>query len=156
MIFIQILLFKKKLQKSKTYTCDDSGQVICHQGWSGIEKLCTIPVCDFGNNQTCVHGNCVAPNHCACEIGWEGIQCDSCITLPGCQNGHCQNEPFECICDETEKWTGDHCDERKKFQNYNIYSYIPALPQQKICFCFSAICKTGCEHGTCKNPGECL
>ena len=155
MIFIQILLFQKKLQKSKTYTCDDSGQVICHQGWSGIEKLCTIPVCDFGNNQTCINGNCVAPNHCACEIGWEGIQCDSCITLPGCQNGHCQNEPFECICDETEKWTGDHCDERKKFQNYNIYSYI-CLPLQKICFCFSAICKTGCEHGTCKNPGECL
>ena len=38
----------------------------------------------------------------------------------------------------------------------SIHSYIPALPQQKICFCFLAICKTGCEHGTCKNPGECL
>ena len=39
--------------------------------------------------------------------------------LPGCQNGHCQNEPFECICDETEKWTGDHCDERMKFHWVN-------------------------------------
>ena len=112
------LKIQKKLQKSKTYTCDDSGQVICHQGWSGIEKLCSIPVCDFGNNEICIHGKCVSPNLCACEIGWEGIQCDSCITLPGCQNGHCQNEPFECICDETEKWTGDHCDERKKFHKF--------------------------------------
>ena len=77
------LKIQKKLQKSKTYTCDDSGQVICHQGWSGIEKLCSIPVCDFGNNEICIHGKCVSPNLCACEIGWEGIQCDSCITLPG-------------------------------------------------------------------------
>ena len=56
--------------------------------------------------------------------------------LPGCQNGHCQNEPFECICDETEKWTGDHCDERKKFQNYNIYTYIVTFPSLSKIFVF--------------------
>ena len=45
--------------------------------------------------------------------GWEGFRCEACIPLPGCENGHCQNEAFECICDEPDLWTGDHCDERK-------------------------------------------
>ena len=62
--------------------------------------------------------------------------------LPGCQNGHCQNEPFECICDETEKWTGDHCDERKKFQNYNIdiVTFLLSL-SKKFVFVFQQFVK---------------
>ena len=47
------------------------------------------------------------------SLGWEGFRCEACIPLPGCENGHCQNEAFECICDEPDLWTGDHCDERK-------------------------------------------
>ena len=38
----------------------------------------------------------------------------------------------------------------------NLKITISIVTFQKICFCFSAICKTGCEHGTCKSPGECL
>lgn len=27
-------------------------------------------------NATCIHGDCVAPNVCKCDAGWEGTNCD--------------------------------------------------------------------------------
>ena len=57
-----------------------------------------------------MNGICKAPDFCACEIGWEGANCETCLTLPGCQQGTCTNV-FECNCEEN--WSGAYCDIRK-------------------------------------------
>ena len=57
------------------------------------------------------NGICTAPDHCACEIGWEGALCNVCVRLPGCLNGDC-TEALECNCHEG--WTGGYCDMRKQ------------------------------------------
>ena len=56
---------------------------------------------------------CVAPKTCACDIGWEGTRCEICLPLPGCKHGYCQNQAFECICQDENSWQGAHCDIRK-------------------------------------------
>ena len=46
----------------------------------------------------------------------EGHLCDTCIPLPGCENGHC-NSSFECNCLANDQgvtlWEGAFCDRRK-------------------------------------------
>ena len=58
----------------------------------------------------CKHGICRSPNFCACEVGWEGTNCEICVRLPGCVNGNCSNE-LECNC--YDGWAGAYCDIRK-------------------------------------------
>ena len=47
----------------------------------------------------------------------DGLDCGTCIAMPGCVNGGCVNpatnksEPFKCFCDDD--WTGALCDSRK-------------------------------------------
>ena len=67
---------------------------------------CAEPICENG----CVHGLCKSPNFCACQVGWEGISCDICISRPGCDHGYCNTE-FECLCEDG--WAGALCDKRK-------------------------------------------
>ena len=72
------------------YICSSEGEVFCQTGWEEPSDLnlvdplnpCPVPVCEL-NGQPCHHGDCKAPNYCACEIGWEGPICDICIPLPG-------------------------------------------------------------------------
>ena len=67
-------------QKANTYICDHFGNVACLTGWkepddtSKIDPLkpCSEPICNH-NNKTCHNGKCIAPNYCACEVGWKGI-----------------------------------------------------------------------------------
>ena len=99
-----------------SYICDYKGNVICQSGWkqsSDPEEAksnpCSVPICNH-DNETCAHGICRAPNFCACEVGWEGINCGVCIPLPGCVHGNCTME-LECNC--YEGWTGSKCDIRK-------------------------------------------
>ena len=76
---------------------------------------CSMPTCE----PTCVNGECLSPNDCACEIGWEGAHCDICISLPGCEHGSCvdnstgtpESKALECFCNEG--WSGGYCDIRK-------------------------------------------
>ena len=69
-----------------------------------------MPICD----PQCQHGECRAPNFCACEIGWEGTHCDTCVPLPGCDHGTCENA-LECNCEDG--WDGAYCDIRKYHLN---------------------------------------
>ena len=91
------------------------GNVICQTGWknsdSAIDKMnpCSEPICNH-NGQGCLHGECRAPDMCACEVGWEGVSCDICIPLPGCDHGTC-SEALECTCNEG--WSGAYCEIRK-------------------------------------------
>ena len=127
--------FYIQFQEAFSYTCDSNGTVICINGWSDEESLCSIPTCIFpdeksNQNLTCFHGSCTAPGQCSCEIGWEGFKCDTCIPLPGCTHGTCQENAFECVCHDSTQYTGDHCDQ--------------------------PVCGQGCLHGSCQKPGECL
>ena len=76
-----------------------------------------------------MNGICQNPDYCACEIGWEGVNCDTCLTLPGCQQGTCTNV-FECNCDEN--WSGAYCDigKCKFFFKNHISNYITSYYYQ--------------------------
>ncbi|XP_060037040.1 protein delta homolog 1 [Erinaceus europaeus] len=52
------------------------------------------------------NGVCDEDNICRCLAGWQGPQCDQCVTRPGCTNGYCL-EPWQCFC--KEGWTGYLC-----------------------------------------------
>jgi len=47
-------------------------------------------VCD----PPCVHGNCIAPNQCSCNLGWGGSNCSECANGYYPNNGNC----VECNC----------------------------------------------------------
>ena len=64
----------------------------------------------YFSGNACKHGVCQSPNFCACEVGWEGACCETCLLLPGCVHGNCTTE-FECNCHPG--WTGAYCDIRK-------------------------------------------
>ena len=63
------------------------------------------------------HGSCIGPNQCACEIGWQGVQCDKCVSVPGCLHGKCVNKSFGCVCDNPAEWSGSLCNIRKYLMN---------------------------------------
>ena len=68
----------------------------------------------------CLNGECMAPNTCACDVGWEGFHCDVCIPLPGCKYGSCNTTALECICNPG--WSGAFCDIRKlQYTHQYIY-----------------------------------
>ena len=99
-------------QVAKSYFCDTRGNIICQSGWNKSEEIddwlnpCSEPICSKG----CKNGKCVGPDLCACEIGWEGQDCGTCLRRPGCQHGHC-DDAFECKCDLG--WDGADCGFRK-------------------------------------------
>ena len=120
------------LQLTNRYICNSTGSVICQSGWKEPEdheerdelNPCPEPICGT-DTETCENGICTAPDHCACEIGWEGALCNACVRLPGCLNGNC-TEALECNCHEG--WTGGYCD-------------MPACAD--------------CVNGHCDAPNEC-
>ncbi|XP_059096770.1 protein jagged-2-like [Tigriopus californicus] len=130
----------ENLRQSHRYICDDEANVICLSGWKedpdwskrDLRNPCPIPICDY-HGDTCQHGQCVRPDVCACEVGWQGHLCDTCIPLPGCVHGSC-NATFECNCDLNDQgapmWEGAFCDQ-------------PACPD----------CHP--DHGFCFEPFEC-
>jgi len=121
----------ERLKSTTSYICDHNGNVICQAGWKQPENMkeairnpCSEPICNHAN-LGCMHGVCRSPNFCACEVGWEGLNCEICVPLPGCVHGNCTLE-LECNCHEG--WTGSKC----------------AIPE-----CL------GCNHGECLQPNEC-
>ncbi|XP_034504097.1 protein delta homolog 2 isoform X1 [Ailuropoda melanoleuca] len=42
-----------------------------------------------------------------CDPGWEGLHCERCVRMPGCQHGTC-HQPWQCICHTG--WAGKFCD----------------------------------------------
>ena len=106
-------------QRTTRYICDNNGRVICQSGWKEAAnpdplQPCSEPICNH-NGVGCVNGECRSPDYCACEVGWEGVSCDICIPLPGCENGNCTDTALECNC--FEGWSGAYC-EIRKIKNY--------------------------------------
>lgn len=117
------------LKKQVRYICDSRGNITCNHGWTKDNDTdhlhpCITPVCKAG----CVHGKCKSPDTCACEIGWEGNDCNKCVTLPGCLHGSCNGTALACACYNSTQWSGGLCD-------------IP------VC--------DNCVHGHCIEPGVC-
>lgn len=83
-----------------------SERQICPHGYRGSE--CDEPVCLEGCHPE--HGYCEQPGQCLCRLGWTGMQCKDCLTLPGCAHGGC-HRPFECRCQPG--WSGILCSSRK-------------------------------------------
>ena len=59
------------LQGAGRYICDNQGYIHCLPGWTKEYEMCSTPVCH--PNCSKVHGKCIGPNTCACDIGWEVI-----------------------------------------------------------------------------------
>ena len=110
-------------QRTTRYICDNSGRVICQSGWKEAKnpdplQPCSEPICNH-NGAGCKYGECRSPDYCACEVGWEGVSCDICIPLPGCENGNCTDTALECNC--FEGWSGAYCEIRNLKKNYKSF-----------------------------------
>ena len=72
----------------------------CVSGYVGSGQICD-PVC----SPSCIHGQCLAPNKCACTAGWTGPTCSSDCHCP---NSSCINGPGFCdLCPLTSLPTPD-------------------------------------------------
>jgi len=147
----------ENLKRAQSYTCTSSGEVICQNGWqepndSDPMNPCSQPIC-----QECMHGICVSPDLCACEVGWEGMVCDTCIPFPGCRHGHCV-QALECIC--KPGYGGGFCDIPDCGECANGFCNSP-----DVCMCFDGwkgdnctecIPLAGCVKGKCADhPHTC-
>ena len=103
----------------------------------------------------------------------EGKSCEKCIKRPGCsEHGSCINtygtsdtsddmmEALACHCTDPSKWTGALCDKGEidiisilRLTPNCIYTQFTRL--LSFLYIILAICKAGCEHGSCNRPGEC-
>jgi len=119
----------ENIKNQVRYTCDLKGNITCQNGWTNVNDTdplypCATPICSDG----CVNGVCEGPDICACDVGWESVNCSTCIKLPGCVHGSCNGKGLACECDDKTKWQGGLCD-------------IP------IC--------NNCVNGKCVAPGQC-
>jgi hypothetical protein len=145
----------ENLKRTNRYICDSDGNVICQSGWrEPIDRddrddlnPCTEPICDH-NGQGCLHGECRSPDYCACEVGWEGANCETCVPLPGCDHGTCEHA-LECNCDDG--FSGAYCDIRKIILHHTF------CDNQKygLEILFLADCND-CVNGRCLTPNDCM
>jgi len=131
----------EKIKNQARYICDSTGKVECLTGWKEKEYNqdphfpCAEPVC----NPPCQNGECKLPNVCSCDIGWEGLDCATCIDMPGCVNGGCTkdgepDEPLTCKCQDN--WQGALCDiPRCEFDCYNNGICVDTADEEHFCKC---------------------
>ncbi|XP_072689004.1 protein delta homolog 2 isoform X1 [Canis lupus baileyi] len=62
---------------------------------------------DCSSHCDLAHGCCAPDGSCRCDPGWEGLHCERCVRMPGCQHGTC-HQPWQCICHSG--WAGKFCD----------------------------------------------
>ncbi|XP_056266849.1 protein delta homolog 1 [Pseudoliparis swirei] len=61
--------------------------------------------CSAGCNTE--NGFCEKPGKCRCKPGWQGENCEQCVSFPGCRHGACE-KAWQCVCEEG--WGGSLCD----------------------------------------------
>jgi len=150
----------ENLKRAQSYTCSRTGEIVCQNGWKEPDESnnrdpmnpCPQPIC-----HRCVHGSCVGPNTCACEVGWEGMYCDTCIPLPGCKHGYCE-QALECRCNIG--YGGGFCD----VPECGVCTHgFCADPNMCVCFdgwtgenCTECVPLNGCVNGQCiDHPHTC-
>jgi len=131
----------EKLKAQNRYICDSEGNVKCLTGWKDKDYNndphfpCSEPICNPG----CHNGECKLPNVCVCEIGWDGLDCGTCIDMPGCVNGGCIKtvdgveigEPLTCHCQDN--WQGALCDVPKCPADPSDQNSLPDCNNNGIC-----------------------
>ncbi|MGH0169413.1 UNVERIFIED_CONTAM: hypothetical protein FKN15_073502 [Acipenser sinensis] len=84
-----------------------------------------------------------------CHYGWQGLNCEECVTFPGCVHGSC-TEPWKCVCDTN--WGGLFCN---KDLNYcgthqpclNRGTCVNTEPNEYQCICEEGFRGWTCEIG---------
>uniref|UniRef100_A0A5F9DHB2 Protein delta homolog 2 n=1 Tax=Oryctolagus cuniculus TaxID=9986 RepID=A0A5F9DHB2_RABIT len=66
---------------------------------------------DCSSHCDLAHGCCAPDGSCRCDPGWEGLHCERCVRMPGCQHGTC-HQPWQCICHSG--WAGKFCDKGRR------------------------------------------
>jgi len=151
----------ENLKRAQSYICSPTGEILCQSGWQepvdpskrDAMNPCPEPIC----KQNCTNGMCISPDQCACSVGWEGRDCNTCIPYPGCVHGHCV-QALECICDPG--YAGAFCDVPDCGDCNNGYC---ASPNDCVCFdgwkgtdCAECIPMAGCVNGKCTDhPHTC-
>jgi len=144
------------LEKQTRYVCTDEGDIKCLPGWKG--DTCQDPDCGL----QCVQprGECIEPGQCRCHMGYVGVDCQECLTLPGCRHGTCQRS-FECNCDAG--YTGMYCSEALCDDGCDLErGYCDAPAGTCRCThgwegvnCTECSVLPGCKHGYCDQPLQC-
>jgi len=138
------------------YACTKNGTVVCRNGYKNPENLCRTPVCEPGCGS---HGTCIAPNTCACQIGWDGNNCDVCLPAPGCVHGNC-TVAFECNCDTG--FQGGLCDRpvcspkcgpHGSCTDVNTCTCHPGWTGPT---CETCVKRQGCQNGVCQQGNDCV
>uniref|UniRef100_A0A3P8VWT3 Platelet endothelial aggregation receptor 1 n=2 Tax=Cynoglossus semilaevis TaxID=244447 RepID=A0A3P8VWT3_CYNSE len=118
----------------------------CCPGYYESRDKC-VPRC----TKECVHGRCIAPDHCQCEKGWRGDDCSSACDDthwgPGCrQQCKCENgalcDPIKGACQCLPGFIGRYCEEM-----------CPAGTFGMGCL---QRCKCGTGGACAKTTGECV
>jgi len=155
----------EKLKAQNRYICDSNGDVKCLTGWKDKDYNkdphfpCSEPICE----PKCLNGDCKLPNVCVCEIGWDGLDCGTCIDMPGCVNGGCiktdeegveKGEPLTCNC--KENWQGALCDVPKCPADENDPNSKPDCNNNGICVdtageAHECKCNLGWGGSTCQD-----
>ena len=136
-------------------TCNPAtGKCECVSWENGYPKYsekdnCQTPLClyDCSGNGECVNGTC------ECNDGWEGDACnvrkDLSKTCPTntpntvCSgNGYC-NDMGQCVCDDTNNWSGLDCSQQIETKFKRPYSHADCPSNDKDTVCSS--------NGTCVN-----
>ncbi|XP_049978755.1 protein delta homolog 2 isoform X1 [Alexandromys fortis] len=121
---------------------------------------------DCSSHCDLAHGCCAPDGSCRCDPGWEGLHCERCVRMPGCQHGSC-HQPWQCICHSG--WAGKFCDKDEHIctsqspcQNGGQCVYDGG--GEYHCVCLPGFHGRGCERkagpceqagSPCRNGGQC-
>eukprot|EP00298_Acanthocystis_sp_HF-20_P013188 c20248_g1_i1.p1 GENE.c20248_g1_i1~~c20248_g1_i1.p1 ORF type:complete len:1293 (+),score=607.66 c20248_g1_i1:36-3914(+) len=147
--------------------CHNHGQCAgskcyCQPAWAG--DSCIVSVACRGKNCT-FHGSCEVDGTCNCELGWEGLDCETVSLCPlGC-SGHGNCTENGCVCQGGYRGvacqtTLSNCQHLNKCSNHgtckvsnsSVFCVCESGYTGLDCSLVDVSCPNNCTgHGTCVN-----